>query len=239
TGNILSLAPGYLNYYFNKFQQDLKLVIKFGTGDPVTLTVKPLRVVESELTPREAKIDLANLVDVPVVMRLNGTTFLSVYNGASALNPGTDYTVSNNVVTIKKGYIKYYVTKFPTQNLNLIFKFSNGYDQILSLYIGDSPNTTITPASVTYKVGSKADINLTANMNGNFFSSIKNGTAALVPRVDYTYAVTTNTLLIKSSYLSYYFSKFHQNFVLQVNFTGGTPATLTIIPDWGAGTIAR
>ncbi|HEX9061618.1 MAG TPA: X2-like carbohydrate binding domain-containing protein, partial [Clostridia bacterium] len=233
SGSTLSIAPGYFNYYFNKFQdQDLKLVLCFSTGEPVTLTVHPYWEQIPVINPEAVKIDKTKITDVSVTMTLYGNTLTSINNGTSALSPVYDYSISGNTVTIKKSYITYYFNKFPNQNLNIIFKFSNGYNQVLSLYAGDSPNTEITPAAVTYKVGSKTDVTVTAIMNGNFFSSINNGTSALVPRVDYTYATDTNTLYIRSSYIAYYFNKFNQDLVLTINFTGGKPVTLTIKPDW-------
>ncbi|HEX9061856.1 MAG TPA: X2-like carbohydrate binding domain-containing protein [Clostridia bacterium] len=234
SGSTLSIAPGFLNYYFTKFPtQDLKLILKFNTGNDVTFTVNPFWEPLATITPNELKINKVNIADVPVTMTLNGNTLISVNNGTSVLT-SNDYTVSGNVVTIKKSYITYYTTKFPTQNLNIIFKFSNGYDQVLSLYTGDSPNTVISPTTVTYKVGSNADVSVSATMNGNFFSSINNGTSTLLPRIDYTYAPNTNTLCIKSNYMAYFFNKFNQNLVLTVNLTGGKPVTLTIKPALGS-----
>ncbi|HEX9061443.1 MAG TPA: X2-like carbohydrate binding domain-containing protein, partial [Clostridia bacterium] len=145
---------------------------------------------------------------------------------------GTDFEISGDKVTIKKGYQTYYFSKFPEQNLNIIFRFSNGYDSILSIYPGVSPHSSITPSSIDYKVDSKIDVAVKAALNGNYFSSIKNGTSELVPRVDYTYSVTDNTLIIRKSYLSYYFSKFKKTLVLQINFTGGKPQTLSIVPEY-------
>ncbi|HEX9059879.1 MAG TPA: X2-like carbohydrate binding domain-containing protein [Clostridia bacterium] len=231
SGSTLSIAPGYFNYYFNKFpNQDLKLLLYFSAGDSVTLTVHPFWEQIPVITPSEVKVDKTQITDVSITMEVYGNTLTSINNGTATLNPLYDYSISGNVVTIKKSYINYYFSKFPDQNLNIIFKFSDGYDRILTLYTGDSPNTVITPTVVTYKVGSKTDVAVTAIMNGNFFSSINNGTSQLVPRVDYTYAVDTNTLILRSSYMAYYFSKFNQDLVLIVNFTGGKPVTLTIKP---------
>lgn len=237
SGSALSIAPGYLNYYFNKFPgQDLKLVLYFNEGNTSTLTVRPVWEQVHTITPSEIKVDKSKINDVSVSMDVFDMVLVSVNNGSSALDPANDYSVSGNVVTIKKSYINYYFSKFPGQNLNLIFKFYDGSEQVLSIYTGSSPNTTIAPAVETYKVGSKTDVAVTANMNGNFFSSINNGTSALIPRIDYTYEAATNTLYIKSSYIAYYFGKFHQDLLLTVNFTGGKPATLTIKPDWGSET---
>ncbi|HEX9062981.1 MAG TPA: cohesin domain-containing protein [Clostridia bacterium] len=230
SGNSVSIAKGYLNYYFTKFKNDLTLNFIFSNGNPAVLTVKPVSPNFSTITPGEVKVDPQNISDVSVSLNLNGNTLVSVNNGTSALSSVNDYSMSGNNVTIKKSYIKYYFTKFPNQNLNIRFIFSNGYESVLSLYQGVSPNSIVDPVSINYTVGSGADANFAVATNGNFFSSIYNGTSALVPRVDYTFSVTTNTLSIRKSYLNYYFGKFNKNLVLNVNFTGGKPQTLTIVP---------
>lgn len=237
SGSVLSIEPGYINYYFNKFpQQDLKFVLYFSEGNTATLTV---RGMGWDVIQNEIKVDKNNITDVTfsIPFFLSGDSFTSIYNGTAALSPVNDYSYSGGMVKIKKSYINYYFNKFPNQNLNITFKFSNGYNQVVALYTGDSPDTDITPTDVTYKVGSKTDVALTASMNGNFFSSINNGTSALIPRIDYTYAAATNTLYIKSGYMAYYFGKFHQDLVLNAIFTGGKPVTLTINPDWSEETV--
>lgn len=230
SGNSVSIAKGYLNYYFIKFKSNLTLNFIFSDGNPAVLTVKPVSPNFSTISPGEVKVDPQNISDVGVSLNLNGNTLVSINNATSALSSVNDYSVNGNNVTIKKSYIKYYFTKFPNQNLNIRLIFSNGYESVLSLYQGVSPNSIVDPVSINYTVGSGADANFSVATNGNFFSSIYNGTSALVPRVDYTFSVTTNTLSIRKSYLNYYFGKFNKNLVLNVNFTGGKPQTLTIVP---------
>ncbi len=233
SGQYVSFAKGYMNYFFTKFtKQDLKLTFEFNSGNTAVLTIKPVSPNFATLLPNEIKINKSSLADVTTTVYLNGNTLLDIMNGASSLINGTDFVISGNKVTIKKGYQTYYFSKFPEQNLNIIFRFSNGYDSILSIYPGVSPHSSITPSSIDYKVDSKNDVAVKAALNGNYFSSIKNGTSELVPRVDYTYSVTDNTLIIRRSYLSYYFSKFKKTLVLQINFTGGNPQTLSIVPEY-------
>ncbi|SFF07795.1 Alpha-tubulin suppressor [Paenibacillus algorifonticola] len=116
-------------------------------------TVKKIEVVnivplpnDSLISPLAASFDkytgeVANM-DVATGLTLNGNTLSSIANGAAALAPGTDYTVTGSTVTILKAYL---MTQ-PVGTTSLTFTFSGGADQTLTIAIGDStPSPTPTP----------------------------------------------------------------------------------------------
>jgi len=72
--------------------------------------------------------------DIPVIMTLNGNSFVSVKNGAAVLASGTDYSVSGNTVTIKKAYLAAQANGTTT----LVFTFSAGKTRNIAITIKDT-----------------------------------------------------------------------------------------------------
>ncbi|WP_270169845.1 cellulase family glycosylhydrolase [Paenibacillus sp. SYP-B4298] len=99
-------------------------------------------------------------------------------------------------------------------------------------------NSTLTPTTSAFdkKTANQADIQVTMTLNGNTLSSIKNGTATLVPGTDYT--VAGSTLTIKKAYLA---ARPVGTTTLTFNFSAGSAATLAISvidsTSSGSGTI--
>ncbi|WP_270166394.1 glycosyl hydrolase [Paenibacillus sp. SYP-B4298] len=64
------------------------------------------------------------------------------------------------------------------------------------------PSASITPASAVFdkKTGNQADVTVTMTLSGNTLQGIKNGSASLIPGIDYTVSGTTVT--ISKSYLA-------------------------------------
>lgn len=60
----------------------------------------------STIDPQEKRVDYDNLSDLPITMTLNDNTLKEIKQGTKVLTPETDYTVNNNVVTLKKAYLE-------------------------------------------------------------------------------------------------------------------------------------
>jgi len=81
--------------------------------------------------------------DISVTVTLNGNSLRAIYNGTNLLQQGTDYSVSGNMVTIKKEYIE----NQPVGNTNLIFRFSAGNDQTFAINVSDSSDNSESDSS--------------------------------------------------------------------------------------------
>ncbi len=91
-------------------------------------------VNNSVITPTSAEFDKAAPQDVTTVITLNGNTFNGIREGSVYLTEGTDYTVADNKVTIKKEYL----ALKPVQQLKLVFDVSNGVDPVLTVAVKDT-----------------------------------------------------------------------------------------------------
>ena len=76
----------------------------------------------------------ANQKEIKVTMTLNENTLSQIKNGFTALVEGTDYSVNDNVVTIKKSYL----SSLSTGTATLNFVFSAGRNASLVLTIKDT-----------------------------------------------------------------------------------------------------
>ncbi|HEX9061754.1 MAG TPA: X2-like carbohydrate binding domain-containing protein, partial [Clostridia bacterium] len=78
--------------------------------------------------------DPANPQDITV--NITGSAINTIKNGSSSLT-SWDYSVSGNIVTIKKSYLTYFFNKFnsPDQTLYLTFDFSIGNDPVLEIRV--------------------------------------------------------------------------------------------------------
>ncbi|MFL0251444.1 X2-like carbohydrate binding domain-containing protein [Clostridium neuense] len=82
--------------------------------------------------------------DLSATMILDGNTLTGINNSDYDLINGVDYTVNGDVVTISKGYL----AKLATGTQDLMFNFSKGNAQKLSITISD---TTTRSYTVTFK----------------------------------------------------------------------------------------
>ncbi|MEN6313701.1 MAG: X2-like carbohydrate binding domain-containing protein [Clostridiaceae bacterium] len=88
----------------------------------------------STINPINASFDKNNQADIVVAISLNGNTLASIADGTAELVKDTDYVVSESTVTIKKEYLG----TLAVGSMELIFVFSAGNDQTLSINITDS-----------------------------------------------------------------------------------------------------
>ncbi|HEX9059605.1 MAG TPA: X2-like carbohydrate binding domain-containing protein [Clostridia bacterium] len=203
----------------NKFTVSANDNCKRSTSTTISVT----KVDNATLSPAEIRADRNALLDVTATVY--GNTPSSIMNGTGVLIPDKDYTISGNSITIKKGYLTYYFTKFPEQNLYLNVILSNGKSVVLTVYTGGTSHPEISSSSLIY---TGTDVTTGCTLNGNYIASVKNGDTSLLQRIDYTYSNDTNKLVIRKGFLETYFSRNTAALKLDIKFTGGDVKTITI-----------
>lgn len=139
--------------------------------------------------------------DMPVAITLNDNNLLSVKHGDLTLQSGTDYAYSNNSVTIKKEYLQ----SLPVGSTSLIFHFSGGRDQVLSVTVTDSTPLApvITPSDISFDKNTGSpyyrDVPIQVNLNGNILTAINNSSIPMSLGTDYIF--DGNTCTIKRNYM--------------------------------------
>ncbi|HEX9059955.1 MAG TPA: X2-like carbohydrate binding domain-containing protein, partial [Clostridia bacterium] len=227
SGNLVTIKKSYLTYFFNKFNtpdQKLNLTFDFDSGNDPILTVSRA-VVSNFITCNNPAFDSANPQDITV--NVTGAAIQWLKNGSTSLT-SSDYSVSGNMVTIKKSYLTYFFNKFntPDQKLNLTFDFDSGNDSILTISRAVVSNY-ITCNNPAFDLKNPQDI--TISITGTTLSAIKNGPASLTS-IDYS--VSGSTVIIKKGYLIYFFSKFNssgQKLNLTFDFDSGNDPALTVL----------
>nr|P38058.1 RecName: Full=Cellulose-binding protein A; Flags: Precursor [Clostridium cellulovorans]AAA23218.1 cellulose binding protein [Clostridium cellulovorans] len=191
------------------------------------LTILPtVIIVDSTVAPTAVTFDKANQADAAITMTLNGNTFSAIKNGTATLVKGTDYTVSENVVTISKAYL---AKQTGTVTLEFVFDKGNSAKVVVAVKEIQIVNSTITPVVATFEktAAKQADVVVTMSLNGNTFSAIKNGTTTLVKGTDYT--ISGSTVTISKAYLA---TLADGSATLEFVFNQGASAKLrlTIVP---------
>jgi hypothetical protein len=76
----------------------------------------------------------ADYTDISVVMTLNENTLSGIYNGVSELIAGTNYSMTGSTIAIDKAYL----STLADGSTPLVFKFSSGADQTLTVAVADT-----------------------------------------------------------------------------------------------------
>lgn len=170
---------------------------------PLSNRMKAKSAAQNELDSSSAIFDRysANQADIKVSSNFSaGNTLKSVTNGQTILVNGTDYTVSNNAIILKKSYL----LKLPFGNNTITFNASNGKNPDLNVYVFDSSifNSTININSADFDKNPvrRKDITVNITANGNTLLNVTNGAKTLVSGSDYIVSGTSCT--IKKGYLS-------------------------------------
>jgi len=81
---------------------------------------------DSAISPETADFDKtpSEQEDIPVTLTLNENDFIGIFNDDTELEPGVDYTVSGNTVTILKSYLA---------------ELAAGTHQLTFVFSGDAP----------------------------------------------------------------------------------------------------
>ncbi|MFC5404740.1 immunoglobulin-like domain-containing protein [Cohnella soli] len=215
--------------------------ITYGNGTFVTagmgglIMTSDIATQNSAVSPSTCNFDkntantsVGHYQDVSATLTLNGNTLSSISNGAAVLVLNTDYTVSDNTVTIKKEYL----AEQAPGTTNLTFIFSAGNTQTLTITISDTgpQSSTISPNTGGFdknmadtSTGHYQDVSTTLTLNGNTLSGIANGATALLLDTDYT--LSSNTVTIKKEYLA---QQAPGTTSLTFTFSAGHTQTLTI-----------
>lgn len=117
-------------------QSSLRFSFNAGAMQTLVITVIDTTAQNSTISPTTLDFDKKETAqaDLTAKLTLNGNDLSSISNGGSALVAGTDYTVIDNVVTIKKSFL----ATLPNGTINLIFSFTEGADQTLTVIISDT-----------------------------------------------------------------------------------------------------
>lgn len=105
--------------------------------------------------------------DIPINLTLNGNTLTSIYNGATQLVAGTDYTYSNGVVTLKGSYVSPLMTGSYGQKATLTMKFSAGADWNVYLNYYTTPVLSASTGKIT------TGLNIPVQFNGSTLATIE------------------------------------------------------------------
>lgn len=190
-------------------------------------TEDPTPVTSATITPTIASFDknTDKQSDITVTMTPNDNTLNAIKNGSTKLTEDTDYSVSENTITLKKEYL----AAQAVGTTSLTFDFSAGTDPVLKIAVADTStsvnNSSITPATAAFdkNTAKQADVLVTLTLNGNTLTAIKNGTSELVAETDYS--ITDNTVTLKKEYLA---AQAVGTTSLAFDFSAGDDATLSI-----------
>ncbi|BCJ94288.1 hypothetical protein acsn021_18570 [Anaerocolumna cellulosilytica] len=197
TGTLLSIKKAYLaamsvgtHRLTLNYSGGIAPVIDIAIGDTTSSPyIRPGRVEFNKTAGSQS--------DVIVTMSSNYNTFYGIKNDTVNLVSGTDYTIADNKVTIKKEYI----AKQPLGLLRLTFDFKKNFNPVLKINISDtSPNSSIAPTTAAFEKRLPADIAIHLTFNGNTLNTILNGSEQLILGTDYT--VKYDVVTLKKEYLS-------------------------------------
>ncbi|PXV95554.1 mannan endo-1,4-beta-mannosidase [Lachnotalea glycerini] len=150
------------------------------------------------IRPGRAEFNETNQEDIVVTLTENGHNLIEIKNGTDALISGTDYTISDDQVTIKKEYL----AKQSAGITRLTFDYNLNFNPALKINVSkntSSNNSVISPAASVYEKNLSKDITVTLTLNSNTLLSILNGSNALISDSDYT--MSDNVVTLKKDYL--------------------------------------
>lgn len=154
----------------------------------------------AQISPTNATFDkrASEQEDIEVTMTLDSTELSSIKRGTEVLTGDTDYTVSDDKVTIMKDYL----AALATGQYEFTFEFTNDAEACtLTIKVIDTtPVNTISPTSATFDKRTIKQENISVTISGSELNNIKNGTDILSKGTDYT--VTGKGITIKKQYLN-------------------------------------
>ena len=185
-------------------------------------TYSALDAGSASLNPTDGSFDKNNDSDIPITVDFAGYTLGSIKNDAYTLQSGTDFTVSDNTVTLKAAYLRQLDAGIHT----LDFGFSGGVNPSFTLTVTDesSANANLSSASATFNKNVGGNISLTVDFAGHTLENIVNGDYTLQLGTDFT--VIGDTLTISEAYLNTLPVRTH---ALDFKFSGGANPTFTVI----------
>ncbi|WOO39145.1 glycoside hydrolase family 48 protein [Anaerocolumna sp. AGMB13020] len=181
-------------FYYHRFWAQCDIAIANGVYS-ILFGEDSEPVDNSTITPVSAAFDknTLNQADISVNLSLNGNTFTGIKDGSTYLTQGTDYTLTGDVVTLKREYL----LEKEVGELKLTFDFSKGVDPVLTVTIRDTtPSGSITPTAASFDKhpDKQANVVVTLTTANHTLSAIKIGSKVLASGTDYTVSGGTVTL---------------------------------------------
>lgn len=216
---------------------EYSIILDFDKGKDLIfkITIKDTTPIAS-ITPSTALFDKSTdkQEDIEIYLTLNGHQFLNILDKNTTLVLGTDYTISNNTITLLSSYL----CTLAIGDTSLTFQFSGGNDSVLTVNV---INTDI-PVSTGDLVIQSFNGNISTSTNGVSpkFKLINNGESDInLSEVTLRYYYTIDGDLsqsfwcdwasIGSSYVKYQFVKLDKpvtgaDYYLELTFstTAGT-----------------
>ena len=194
-GNIVTISKEFLA---NLPLGTNVITFSFANGAQTTAVVKVVFAApNSTLDITEAKFEKKEQSDIVVTMNLYGNTLVSIKNGTYTLEEGIDYTIEENVVTIKKAYL----ASLPVGNASLVFSFNQGNDATMKVKVTNTIyNSSLQETLIEYNQPDQSEVSVAITFNHNTLVAIKNGSYTLVEGTDYT--IDGNVVTFSNSYLA-------------------------------------
>ncbi|BDH60248.1 hypothetical protein MTP04_03780 [Lysinibacillus sp. PLM2] len=161
-----------------------------------------LTVKQKMLHPSTTIFDkkTVNQEDIIITINRPEVTLDSLSNGDSLLEEGTDYTISNSTIILKKEYL----ASQPEGSSTITFIFNEDRQkENLNFEIVDTTQNSqvgLTEAIFDKKSSAQEDIIIPIDLKGNTLTSIKNGEATLTVGTDYT--IENSKVVLKKEYLA-------------------------------------
>lgn len=164
-----------------------------GNNPTTTVTVAK---GDATVSPSTASHTLGTNTTLAIALTLNGRVFTNLLDGATSLVAPTDYTVTNNIYTIKAEYLN---AQAPGTN-TLTFQMDGGAAPETAVAIA-AGNATVSPSSGTYLLGSTNTLTFTVTENGRDFQRINDGTTNLTQTTHFS-VTNGNVFTILPAYLN-------------------------------------
>ncbi len=178
TNFVYTLKASYLNA-LSTGTNTLVFQMNGGTNPETDLVISAGNATAS---PTNAPHTLGNTTNtVSITVTPNGRSVTNLLVGSESLATPADYTVTNNIYTIKTAYLN---TLSVGTNV-LAFEMDEGSDPEVALAIA-AGNATVSPSSGNYSLGSTNTLTFTITNNGREFKFINNGTTNLTLGTHYT-----------------------------------------------------
>lgn len=220
-GNVIYISKNYLctlmtgetaNLTFDYDENvDPVLAIAIGDTSPVT-AVGPTSVTfnKSPLAQEDVNFNIYT-ADFAIT---------GIRAGSADLTADSDYTVNDNIVTIKKAFL----AKLPTGANEITILFADGTQASVVVQVVNSvPSAVIDTANAAFEKRAPEDLDITMTLYGNILTSISNEDIRLEEGIDYI--VNDNILTISKDCLAGYPAG-NATFVL--HFNEGNDAVLKV-----------
>lgn len=136
SGNQITIKSTFLSS-LNLATYTFKVLTTDGNKPSFTINVYDRSIPDPELSLYTLNIDQNPKIckDESVAINKNGSQFLGIRNGASLLKEGTDYSITDNTVVLKKAFLQ---SLQSNATVTLVFDFYEGIDRELVIHVTDT-----------------------------------------------------------------------------------------------------